>query len=326
LRGVKRKMLPEGVFFNSPGVTQPNYEPKVRVPWAYNKSRAYVLKTDSLAHYFRRILDSGNDFKATVYGPNNIGKSESIIELCRQICPEFKLEEDVVFTLEDFYDVMENGQAKRWRVKILDDFGSELDPSEGMFDPAKHCKHYFETSRTFATGYFITTPNKKYINKDTRDRIADYFIELKIKNSSAKYVTGVVHWIQQNNRLSKLYNHSLCLGSNGLINNKDQGPKFLGWVFYPPPKEIHEAYVPLRIAKGRKNLDAGLADFKSISGPQKTVDEIVAEVWANKAEYTKFTAGGKLIWRKPKIAADNKIGGVKCSQVIERLNDLLPEE
>ena len=319
-------MLPEGVFKSNIEPIYPTYDPKVRVPWTHNKSRPYVLKTDSLAHYFRRILDSGNDFKATVYGPNNIGKSESIIELCRQICPEFKLEEDVVFTLEDFYDVMENGKEKRWRVKILDDFGSELDPSEGMFDPAKHCKHYFETSRTFATGYFITTPNKKYINKDTRDRIADYFIELKTKNTSAKFVTGVVHWIKQNNRLAKLYNFSLCLGPNGLINNKAYGSKFLGWVFYPPPKEIHDAYVPLRISKGQRNLDAGIADFKSISGVQKTVDEIVSEVWENKDDYTRYTKGGKCLWRKPKIAADKGIGSVKCGQVIEKLNDLLSEK
>jgi hypothetical protein len=316
-------MLPESLFKNPASIPA---EPKIRIPWTYKKSQTLVLKTDSLANYFRRILDSGNDFKATVYGPPNIGKSESIIELCRQICPTFKLEEDVVFTLKEFYDVMESGENKRWRVKILDDFGSELDPVEGIFDPAKHCKHYFETSRTFTTGYFITTPNKKYINKDTRDRIADYFIELKTKNTSARFVTGVVHWIQQNNRLEKLYNHSLCLGSNGLVNNKDMGDKIWGWTFYPPPEEIHKQYLPLRLAKGQRNLDAGIADFKSLDGKDKSVDEIVAEVWEKQEEYSKQTSTGRIIWRRGKIETDMCIGGRRSVQVIEKLEDLAKKE
>jgi hypothetical protein len=289
--------------------------PKFFTPWRFRQSHRAILETDTLAKYFQRQLDIG-DFIACVYGPKGIGKSESTIELCRQICPEFTLEEDVVFTLESFYDVMNNGREKRYRVKILDDFGSELDPVEGMFDPARHTSHYFQTSRTFNTGYFITTPNKKFINKDTRDRIADYYIELKKKNVIQKFTTGVVHWIQQNNRLEKLYNHSLCIGPNGLINNRDYGDKAWEWTFYPPPKPIHDAYIPLRETKGRMNLEKGAADFRKVSDSNKSVDEIVKEVLLDIDKYSKTTAKGKVILNLGLISADKAVSKTSNKMVL----------
>jgi hypothetical protein len=278
----------------------PVSEPVTRIPWRYKSTTYYTPDTDVLADYFRKILET-KDFVATVYGVKDVGKSQSTIELCRRICPQFKLEEDLVFTLGDFYDVMENGAPKQWRVKILDDFGSELDPTDGMFDPARHASQYWQTSRLYKTGYFITTPNKKFINKDTRDRIADYFIELKTKNEGI-YSQGVINHIEYNNRLDKNYFHSLCLGPDERLNNRGWGTKVWSYLFYPPPSDIVEQYIPLRKLKGQMNLDKGRADFKKNIKDNKSVEQVVEEVFNNLGSFSHKTKQGKTILDRGMIA------------------------
>jgi hypothetical protein len=318
-------MLPDGVRLFNPNNAVDSAIERVFTPLKFRRSNRIILETDSLANYFRRQLDVG-DFVATVYGPKNIGKSESTIELCHQICPEFNLDEDVVFTLGAFYDVMENGREKKWRVKILDDFGSELDPTEGMFDPARHTSQYFQTSRTFNTGYFITTPNKKFINKDTRDRIADYYIEIKKKNVKGRFTTGVVHWIQQNNRLERFYNHSLHLGPNGLVNNRDYGDKIWEWTFYPPPKHISDHYKPLREQKGIDNLERGAADFKKVSDNDKSEEELAREVLGNITKYARKTVKGKVIFNKGLIAYEKNLGSKRMPKVMALIEELISND
>jgi len=297
----------------------------VYLPFKYRRTIRTVLKTDSLANYFRRVLNEKH-FVATVYGPPGIGKSESMIELARNICPEFKLKEDLVFDLESLYDAMEKDVLKKWEVKILDDFGSELDPSDAMFDPAKHFSHHLQTARTMPRGYIITTPNKKYINKTTRDRLADYFIELKKKNTHLNCVSGVVHWIQQNNRTEKQYNHCLCISPDGIINHKEVGDKVWEFTFNPPPKEMHDEYIPLRIAKGERNMAAGRADYKKSENKRKDSSDVIDEIWPNIEKYLKRKDSGRVIINKSMIEVDTGIGGKKSLQVEGLIRRRLEEE
>lgn len=266
--------------------------------WRFRGTTVEVLEKDSLANFFGRILDK-EDFIATVYGPKGIGKSMSTLQLASEICAEFEVKEDVVFSLNDFYDTMENGKAKHRRVKILDDFGSELDPSEGMFDPAKHTSHYFQMSRTFHTGYFITTPNKAYINKNTRERIADYYIELISKNERAGFCVAKIHHIQKNIRMDKTYNHCLCVSPMGLINNKGVGRKVWEWVLPRPRKELMNEYLPLRELKGVNQLKHSAEEVRKYFGKDKSVGECAAEIVAeikDKGLYIKeLRNGGKRI-------------------------------
>lgn len=285
--------------------------------WRYKGTTVEVLEQDSLADFFGRLLDK-EDFVATVYGPKNIGKSVSTIGLASEICPAFKLSEDVVFTLEDFYDTMENGKQKYRRVKILDDFGSELDPSEGMFDPAKHTSHYFQMSRTFHTGYFITTPNKAFINKNSRERIADYYIELVSKNESAGFCVAKIHHLQKNIRMDKTYNHCLCISPTGKINNKGLGRKVWEWVLPRPDKKLINEYIPLREIKGVNQLKRSAEEVRKYYGKEKGVkelaDEIISEI-RDKSMYLKeLRNGGKRI-DYALIEASKGIGGRRIKQL-----------
>jgi hypothetical protein len=296
------------------------------VPWKYKAPTPVVVEPLTLPNFFRRILDDKEDFVATVYGQKRIGKSESTIQLCRQICPEFDLEEDVVFSLEDFYDTMKSGEQKRWRVKILDDFGSEMDPIEGMFDVNRHTKQYFETSGTFCTGAFITTPNPKFISKDMRDRLADFFIDIKTKNEVGGFCTGIIHYIQRNNKLGKNYYHSLRFSPlQERINNKGIGYKIWNYVFYPPPPEVSVIYKPLRAMKGERNLERGKADFRKMGEQKKSVEEIVEEIFADQGEYTQVKKSGKIYVDKGLVAYKFNLGQGNLLKVISLVKKKLGE-
>lgn len=299
------------------------------VAWRYNKPTALMVDPLTLPNFFRMILNT-TDFVCTVYGIKNIGKSQSIIELARQICPDFCLEEDVVFTLEDFYESMEKGKDKRWRIKILDDFGSEMDPVEGMFDINRHTSQYFQTSRTFKTGAFITTPNPKFINKDMRDRLTDFTLEIKSRNRRAGYTIATLQFIQRNIKYSRNYFHNLTYnpGLQALrLTRKKCGYNCWSYVLYPPPQEIRDEYEPLRELKGRRNLARGRADFLKLKATKMSIDEIVDAVMEEPGKYTSYRkSSGKLYIDKGLIAYTFGVGSGDMQKVTSVLRLKLPDK
>lgn len=306
-----------------------NYRRKMT--WKYKQVETVVLRTDSLAQYFGRILDTA-DFICTVYGPKGIGKSISTIGLCMQICPEFSVKEDIVFTLEDFYETMEKGKQKYHRVKILDDFGSELDPYEGMFDPAKHTSHYFQMSRLFHTGYFITTPNKAFINKNSRERLADYSIEITAKNEDAGFCLAKVHQLKKNIRLNKTFYYSLYVDENGVINSKGLGRKVWEWVLPRPPQEVIEEYLPLREKKGldqlKKSADEVRKYFRSGGNITALAKEVVKRIEGG--EFIRVKSNGKRLVDYPLIELEYNLGSKRIRQlrslIEQKIGDLGVEE
>lgn len=274
--------------------------------WKFRGSSPKIIENDTLADYFRREIDNGSP-NILCTGVPNIGKSESMIELITRIYPQFDLSQDIVFTLDEFWDKIDLGKGNRYRCKLLDDFGSELDATRGMTTEARDIIHYLQTVRTDHTAIVITTPIKGFLNKDIRERIADYFIELRRKNTTAKFNQGVVHYNQRNNVVGKAYHHSLCLDVNGLINNKDRGTKIWGWVFYPPSNEIHEAYYPLREAKHELNRMKGQARNQTRKAREQTEEQTAQQIIDEKDKYIIKTSKGSKKLNKQLIAYDKKL-------------------
>ena len=287
----------------------------------YKGSSPMSLEVDSLSDFFRREIDEGSPNILCV-GPSGIGKSESMLELIRLICPTFNLEQDLIFTLEEFWDKIDKGKNRRWCCKLLDDFGSELDATRGMTNEARDIIHYLQTIRTDHIALFITTPVKGFLNKDIRDRIADYFIEIKRKNKTAKFSQGVIHYKQRNNVIGKTYHHSLCIDGRGLINNKDRGTKAWGWVFYPPPKEIHEAYLPLRASKADANREKGQKSSRKLRDKMQTEAQTVEKIMDKIGEYIKINSRGKPVLNKDLIGADYELGDRPLKRICAKIEQI----
>jgi len=301
------------------------------IPWSYKTPRPVILEKDTLADYFARILRSGEDFSVTVFGRKRVGKSVTIANLIRKIAiinkKPFSIKNDIVFYKKDFFEQMQN--AKSLTCKMLDDFGSELDSRRSMEESAVDISQYFHTSGTYQVGYFITTPTSGWINKDTRDRVANYLIWITGKNKRKGFCTALVWYLQRNEAKKKIYHHNLCLSPSGMINNKGIGYPITTWTLYPLPKELEQEYTPYRLEKADRNLDKGLDNIKKEENKTKKFNprEVAAEVYKNldKYYYPKSNKGVKT-FDKGLISVDYDIGDRKVEKILSVLMDKLRTE
>jgi len=300
----------------------------LKIPWGYKVSKVAILDTDSLANYFRRVLEKG-DFSCTVYGDKGMGKSLSTIGLCRKICPDFKISEDIVFYMGDFYECLSEKYIKKWGVKILDDFGSELDARRSMESTAINFSHYFHTSRTYNQGYFITTPVKSWLNKDTRDRVANYFMEIISKNEQGGYVLAKLFYLQCNNTTNKTYRHSLCVSASGRVNNKGIGSPVSSWTLYKPDKEIEDEYLPYRLEKADRNRDKGREELNDLNSKNMVFDyrKAAKEVFDNIDSFYLTHPLNKIKYiDKGAISNHFDIGNKRTLRVVSEVKRLLAEK
>lgn len=259
------------------------------IPWGYKVSRPVIIPgTDLLAGYFAGILRSGKDFSVNVYGAKGVGKSITTAELIRNIHARnkkpFSLKKDIVFYLDEFYAAV--NPPRPYTCKMLDDFGSEADSKRSMENKSINLIHYFHTSRTNKMGYFVTTPTKQWINKDLRDRVANYFIWITKQNKKHNFVTAKITYQQRNEITDKTYTHHLSITPEGIINNKGIGTQIKEWILYPLPQELIEEYNPYRLEKAQKNLEKGQKQLqeeqekqtKKTFNPIPIADEIMKEI------------------------------------------------
>jgi hypothetical protein len=216
--------------------------------WKYRAGEFIRLKTDTLANFLKRLVIEG-DIVITVYGPKGSGLS-----LAEDIDPNFS-KENVCDSLEDFFRQMEvSYKGQKYRAIVLDDFGSELDPSEFNDVTAKMASHFFQKSRTFHNVYIITTPNRAFLNKTMRERLADYYVEVVSKDKKAGTCKIKVNRIQVNNKTGSVYYHRLFLSKGGLLNLDGEGSKVSFFFVHRPSTKLRRWYVPYRAKIGKKQL------------------------------------------------------------------------
>lgn len=304
-----------------------------KIPWTYKTPKPVILDSDVLAGYFARILRKGEDFAVTVYGNKRTGKSITTAELIRLIAEinkkPFSIKNDIVFYLKDFYELMQ--RADRLTGKMLDDFGSEADSKRSMEQSSIDLTHFFHTSGTEGVGYFITTPTSGWINKDIRERVANYFIWIIRKNDNPRFVTAKVFYLQKNETKKKVYMHNLSLSPSGRVNNKGIGNPITEWTLYPLPKELEEEYYPYRLEKANRNLEKGLSNLKEKEerekpqefNPSSIANQIVKE-W-DKYFNVPFGKKNKVL-DAGLIKDDFKLTDRKYAQVKSRINQIKSSE
>lgn len=261
--------------------------------WKFKGSEEISSETtdrkDSLAAYFRRKLRR-RSFIANIFGEPGSGKSWAAISLCEDIDDKFS-KSDVAFGIDNFYESMLGGTSK---VRLMDDFGSELDPHEHMLEMGKATNHFFQKMRTFKTGLFITTPNRMDINKNTRERRATYYMEVVEVDEKQKMSKIKVQRIQVDNKSGMVYYHNLKLSPSGQITDKGkpQWRKIKYFWLPQPTKQLREWYLPFRDEIARKQLEKSALTAKSTLGKAKTIAEITAEIIDDSDGY--FNPNGKL--------------------------------
>ena len=292
---------------------------KIERPWRSKDCVPYKVDKDSLSNFFRRRLDKGSA-NVMVTGLPGIGKSESTIELCRRICPKFNFKDDLIMTIDQFWDKIDAGKDRPYPCKLCDDFASELNSKDFAKKEVKDVIDYLTTVRTDHVAIFMTTIVDTFLVKDYRSRICDFYIEMRKQNKQPPYVQGVVHY-QRNENLK----YSLTLNNKERINNSFVGLKFWGWIFYPPPEEVHREYMLLRIAKNELNKEKGkLASERSRAGNISDV-AIIDKVLANPDPYLKLQKNGKKVFDSSLFSSNNDLSVRRLTKILAKIKHGLSE-
>ena len=270
-------------------------------------------RKDSLAAYFRRKLRR-RSFIANIFGEPGSGKSWAAISLCEDIDTLFS-KSDVAFGIDNFYESMLGGTSK---VRLMDDFGSELDPHEHMLEMGKATNHFFQKMRTFKTGLFITTPNRMDINKNTRERRATFYMEVVEVDEKKKMSKVKVQRIQVDNKSGMVYYHNLKLSPSGQITDKGkpQWRKIKYFWVQQPTKQLRDWYLPFRDKIAKKQLEKSALSAKSTLQKIQTVPEITDAIMEDISEY--LTPLGKL--NKARIQNKFNVGSGKIKLIADRLD------
>lgn len=283
--------------------------------WAYEDLTVINISVAAFIRFFRKLLNKGA-FMILVVGDPGKGKSLLVASMCEKIDPGF-CQKDVIGKLSDLKDrireKLEGG--KKWGLINLDDFGSELDPSEFSMPDARKASHMAQKWRTFHLGYFLTVPDKAFINKSFRERIPNYLIEVLGFNASSGYTMIKLHRLQKNQRSGKCYTHNLYLSDKGEVKTrkKDGFVKLPKICIHKPSEGFLEWYLPFRdmlALRELENDEKSAASTKNDVVVRKQVAEknLLLEEWSQKIllnpkKYTKYL-GKRLILNRSTISND----------------------
>jgi hypothetical protein len=270
--------------------------------WHYRETRTITLEKDSLAKFFQRIQQK-TDAVVAIYGKKNSGKSWAAISLCEDIDPHFN-KNDIFDNLDDFFKQITDKETKRGhRAVLLDDFGSELDANNYKDDPSMATSHFVQKSRTMHNIYFITTPNKAFINKTMRERLCDYYMEMVGKDEQYNYGYVKCQEVQVNNKSGKVYYHRLKEGVDGKLRVGGYGKPITCFAVKQPSAILRDWYVPYREELADKQADKSAEkvlnrESKGQKNKNRTLDDwekLATQVLDEGGYYFKESRGKKIL-------------------------------
>jgi ABC-type dipeptide/oligopeptide/nickel transport system ATPase component len=275
-----------------------------------------------LADYFRRILYK-RDFLVVVVGRKGSGKSMTAASLGMEIDPNFTAE-DMVWNMDQFYKRLETkiNSDKKFGCMVLDDFGGETDAYDFLSNAAKSINHLMQKSRTFHQGFFLTVPDPKFINKNLRERLPDYRIEVIGHNSRERY--SVIKLLKLNTNLRTgftLYNHLFSYTDGDISSNWKEGQgKAIQYCIPAPPQSFFDWYIPFRDQLAKEQLQTSIKRLHGGSVKNKILSAVEA-VKAEPDKYVKAYNKTQKCWNKDLIELSFDLKPGEARKVAAMLGD-----
>jgi hypothetical protein len=291
--------------------------------WSCNAVVKRNIPEEVLAKYFRDILRY-NSPMIIVTGKPGKGKSFLVGKLCELIDPRF-VKEDVLSKKEDIkprITVIVSDPTRLFGVINLDDFGSELDPYEAASEISRELKHLYQVGRTFNLATFITIPHLQFINKDFRDRLVNYRIEVDGHNKRTGKTVFRMYRINFNQDINKSYKHRIYFNPLTGKFTEDYNP--LGelvsaYIIGKPSDQFIKWYLPQRTNIGLDKLKENNT-LKTVPKEKLDIGVIIKSIRANPNLYLKSWRGGHIL-NKPLIRAHYPGVGLGTAQTLAALVD-----
>lgn len=152
-----------------------------------------------------RVLKYNKNFMAIFVGATGNGKSYSALRLAEKIDPSFTIER-VVFTIKDFFSLLNSSKLKRGNVIIIDEAGTSIPSREWYQATNKMFNAIAQTFRHLNLIVFYTTPHFSFIDSQTR-KLLHCLIQPENINHQEKYCMAKIYLLQANPELQTIYRH-----------------------------------------------------------------------------------------------------------------------
>lgn len=127
-----------------------------------------------------------------ICGATGSGKSFSAITIAKMIDSTFNVKERVVFTVEQFMELLGSGKLKRGNVIVWDEAGVGIPAREWYTISNKAINYVLQTFRYMNLGVIFTTPSFDYIDKQTRLLFHVYIETVKIDTHENRVICKIM--------------------------------------------------------------------------------------------------------------------------------------
>lgn len=158
-----------------------------------------------------RINRRNRNLLIIVCGGTGTGKSYSALTIAKLIDPSFTPGERVVFTVEEFMNLLQSGTLRRGNVIIWDEAGVGIPSREWYSISNKAINYVLQTFRHLNLCVIFTTPSFNYIDSQTR-LLFHVFIECLRINFETKHVVAKIMENQYNPSMGKEYRKYFWVG------------------------------------------------------------------------------------------------------------------
>lgn len=139
-----------------------------------------------------RILYYNRNLLIIICGATGTGKSFSALTIAKLIDPTFTVLGRVVFTVEDFMELLNSGRLKRGSVVVWDEAGVGIPSREWYSISNKAINYVLQTFRHLNLCVIFTTPSFDYIDKQTRLLFHVYMETLKVDRDKQRVIAKVM--------------------------------------------------------------------------------------------------------------------------------------
>jgi len=150
-----------------------------------------------------RLHKRDQNYLAIVCGATGSGKSEVSIELARLISPKFT-SAHIVFTVEEFFLLLNSGKLKRGDVIVWEEIGVAADNRQFFTLQNRAITYCFETFRWLNLAVIMNLPGLGMVDSRVK-KLAHQYIETVKINRKKRLCRCKLMDIEYNPRIDKLY-------------------------------------------------------------------------------------------------------------------------
>ncbi len=220
-----------------------------------------------------RIVRRNKNLLIIICGQTGSGKSFCALTIAKMINPSFNVRIHVVFTIEQFMELLNSGQLKKGDVVVWDEAGVGIPAREWYTLSNKAINYVLQTFRHLNLCIIFTVPSFDYIDKQTRLLFHVYIETVRIDYEEQVVIVKIFE-NTFNPRMGKVYRKYYWF----------RGRKHIRFRIGKPTKEMVIVYEQMKLefsVELRREVEADVKSVKQKILKKNMTDEMMIEEGKN---------------------------------------------